>query len=958
MRDNNNPVLVATCIATLVVLSLVAYINMTAPEWLEVTRALTTSLIVAGIFGYGWFMHRRTRTLEAQLGEDLKLFRKVQDITSNESLSLDQQIHYLLDVGRDLLDLPLAIVSEIVGDDYRVCYVRSPEGGPPVGTQFALGDTYCSHTLTAGRPTGFHHAGQSEINCHPCYINFQLESYLGMAIEVDGRPYGTLNFSSPQARPNPFDERAYEFLAVLAYWIGNRLTQKRTQREARKRNKALENAIEGISHLDTEGRYQSVNSAYAGNAGYRPEEMIGMDWRKTVHPDDMADLEEVYHRMLNEGRATAEARGVRKDGTVFHKQITLVTDYGDDLAIIGHYCFMQDITNAVQARVAMARQQALFEALMRDTPDPMILCDLERRITAVNPAFSEVFGYRQEEIIGHTTALLYPDEQAFLQQGEERFHLSAEDKLLPYEQPYRRKDGTLFVSETVGTTLKDKAGNPLAFYGHIRDITERKRLEKLKEEFISTVSHELRTPLTSIRGALGLLSNGAAGALPDEAIKLTQVAERNSERLIRLINDILDMEKVSAGTLEVSTVQSSVSELVEQAVESNCGYADKHRVKLRLENRLDARVEVDPDRFEQILSNLISNAVKFSPEQATVSIRMEKQGTTIRISVIDAGKGIPEAFRPSVFERFRQADASDRRQQAGTGLGLAISKALVELMNGRIDFDSAVGVGSCFWIELPVVNDVQRVDHEPAPRILVVEDDPLTAEFLATVMGGDGFAVELAHDAESARKKLAQGHFDMVTIDPGLPDQNGLDLVHELRNEQAATLPIVVVSSRSPSEQALRDPGLALADWLAKPVCQEALLGRLKSAMAAHRRPRVLHVEDDRDIAETVAMVGHKVGDFESAYTLAEARQRLQAGRYDLVLLDLNLPDGRGWQLLPDIHEQPTKPAVVVFSSEEVSQCYAGQVDSNLTKSRARNDQLVETLSRVLAGKLKEASYE
>lgn len=958
MRKTTSLYMMIASPAALVGIAVAGYSLVGSSGLLVAIAALCVGATLACALVFGGIQSQRAKALEARLGEDLRLFRSVQEITSDETLTLDQQINYLLDAGRKLLGLPLAIVSEIDGDDYRVCHVRSPDGAPPVGTRFPLGDTYCSHTLKAGKPTGFHHAGRSEINCHPCYVNFKLESYIGMSVQVEGKPFGTLNFSSPDARPEPFDERDYEFLGVLAYWIGSRLTEKASQRKSRKLSQALQYAVEGISYVDPEGRYQSVNGAYAANTGYRPDDMLGMDWRKTVHPEDVPALEETYRRMLAEGRASAEARGIRKDGREFHKQVTLIAEFDDGGELVGHYCFMQDITEAVQARAAMARQQALFEALMRDTPDPMVICDLDRRIVAVNPAFTSVFDYQAEEVIGKTTAMFYPSEAEFEAQGRERFHLSAEEKRLPYEQQYRRKNGELFFSETVGTLLKDQAGIPLVFFGHIRDISERKRLEKLKEEFISTVSHELRTPLTSIRGALGLLAAGVAGTLSEDATKLTRVAERNSERLIRLINDILDMEKVSSGSLEVTTVPCAAIELVEQAVDANRGYAEKHSVNLHLEHPVDARIKVDPDRFEQVLSNLISNAVKFSPVGASVTVRMEQRVSDLRISVTDCGRGIPEAFKESVFERFRQADASDRREKAGTGLGLAISKALVELMDGRIDFDSAEGVGSCFWVELPLLETAVPDNNSSVARVLIVEDDPLTARFLSTVIGGDGYTVDLAHDAEEARAKLSEGQFDAVTIDPGLPDQNGLDLVQQLRDENSTVLPVLVVSSKSPSDEALEDPALALVDWLSKPVCHDVLLGRLKEALAGSRRPKILHVEDDRDIAETVALMGRGIGDFDAAYTLTEARRLLINERYDLVLLDLNLPDGKGWQLLPDIRQLPGKPAVVVFSSEELSNRFSSEVDSSLTKARTQNSQLVDTLSRVLAAKVKEKIHE
>jgi signal transduction histidine kinase len=227
-------------------------------------------------------------------------------------------------------------------------------------------------------------------------------------------------------------------------------------------------------------------------------------------------------------------------------------------------------------------------------------------------------------------------------------------------------------------------------------------VEQMKNEFVSTVSHELRTPLTSIRGALGLLSGGVAGPLPSMAAEMIGIAHKNSERLIRLINDMLDLEKVESGKLDFELVPVDLGALVAQAAQAHHGYAQERGVSVEVVVEAPgARALVDEGRFLQVLANLVSNALKFSPEGQPVVLRLARHGTGLRVSVEDRGPGIPEAFRSRIFQKFAQADGSDTRRRGGTGLGLSIAQAFMERMGGALGFTSEEGVGTTFWAELP-----------------------------------------------------------------------------------------------------------------------------------------------------------------------------------------------------------------------------------------------------------------
>ncbi|HEY6878580.1 MAG TPA: AAA family ATPase [Polyangiales bacterium] len=268
------------------------------------------------------------------------------------------------------------------------------------------------------------------------------------------------------------------------------------------------------------------------------------------------------------------------------------------------------------------------------------------------------------------------------------------------------------------------------------DISARKRTERMQSEFVSAVSHELRTPLTSIRGVLGLLAGGVCGALPEQVTRLVQVASDNAERLTRLVNDILDMEKLEAGKMSLRRSVLSVYGALETALRANEGFAVQHGVVLRSpQAEADdlALIRVDPDRLQQVLANLLSNAIKFSPEGGHVDVRIDVTETRVRVSVIDRGSGVPEGFRKSLFQRFVQADGSDTRRHGGTGLGLSITRQLVEQMGGTIEYSPMEPVGSCFAFEFPRVppNVVSADDGSES-----VPDDGLRARGATRGVGG------------------------------------------------------------------------------------------------------------------------------------------------------------------------------------------------------------------------------
>jgi signal transduction histidine kinase len=245
-----------------------------------------------------------------------------------------------------------------------------------------------------------------------------------------------------------------------------------------------------------------------------------------------------------------------------------------------------------------------------------------------------------------------------------------------------------------------------------RDITEQKRIERMKDEFIATVSHELRTPVTAIAGPLDLLTGGAVGHLPEPARRLIAIAQNNSKRLVRLINDILDIEKIESGMATFNFRLVDLKPLVKQAIEADRVMAEQFGVPVRLAAEApDAVVYTDGDRLMQVLTNLVSNAVKFSPRGNDVVVSMDVQGDHVRIAIRDHGPGIPDEFKALMFEKFAQVDATDARQKGGTGLGLSIVKQTMLRLGGRVGYNAAPSGGSIFHVDVPRRNSASRAEQ-------------------------------------------------------------------------------------------------------------------------------------------------------------------------------------------------------------------------------------------------------
>lgn len=344
-----------------------------------------------------------------------------------------------------------------------------------------------------------------------------------------------------------------------------------------------------------------------------------------------------------------------------------------------------------------------IRSILDNMVDSVITIDSNLVIKSCNQATEKMFEYKLSDIIGSTFDKFVSINKSLYNNIKDNFLEFCELGISENINGIR-VDGTLFPVEfNVGTIDLDKE---LLYIIVVRDITIRHEVNKMKDEFISTVSHELRTPLTSINGSIELILAGVCGEISDKVLHLLNIVNRNGKRLINLINDILDLEKIISGKIQFNNEIHNISKIVEKAIEDNKSYANQFNLTLEFINSLpEINVLVDQNRLIQVLTNLISNAIKFSGEYKTIQISMESSVDKVRINVKNYGEGVPEEFKSKIFQKFAQADSSDSRQKGGTGLGLNICKNLVELMNGNIGFVSEPNKETVFYIELPIVKD-------------------------------------------------------------------------------------------------------------------------------------------------------------------------------------------------------------------------------------------------------------
>ena len=728
---------------------------------------------------------------------------------------------------------------------------------------------------------------------------------------------------------------------VETFGIFRDVTEER--RSKRERDRFFDLSLELLCVASFEGFFVSVNPAFTEVLGWSVEELRERPFLDFVHPDDReATLAELGSLGAGQPTLRFDNRYRCRDGT--YRWFSWVATPAPDEGRI--YAVARDVTDRRNAADAVRASEGRLRAIFDHAGEGILTVDPRGRVESANPFAARLWRVDADGLVGRPAADLLPDRTPVGSGTGPARSVRG-----------RRPDGTEFPAEVSESSmdLPDGARTLLL----VRDVSEREALDRMKREFVSTVSHELRTPMTSIRGSLGILRSGLGGQLSERGVEMTDIAIRNTDRLIRLVSDILDVEKLATGRMDLEPRIVDLRELVRQAAEAGEPFAAEFGVKLVVEPFDEpAWIEVDPDRWLQVLDNLLSNAAKFSPAGARVDVEIEPRDDRVAVTVRDRGVGIPEAMRARIFERFGQVDATDSRRRGGSGLGLHIVRGIVERSGGTIELVSEPGAGSAFTVSVPRSDPPPSIARAPSDpgrpdagrRVLVCEDDADVARLLAVFLERDGWVPVVARTAAEALEEIRRGPLAAMTLDLDLPDEHGLTLLRGIRAEaSSADLPVVVVSASVDGRDGLNGDAVGIVDWLRKPIDEERLLAAVRSVDGTDRVPHVLHLEDDPDLRQVVDSHLDGIAVVRAVATVADARALLEREPVDLALIDVALPDGSGLDLIGELRRIDPALPIVLFSASEVGSDVVGRVEAALVKSRSSTEDLVTTIRELLA---------
>ena len=557
----------------------------------------------------------------------------------------------------------------------------------------------------------------------------------------------------------PIRDEAGEINGMIG--IGMDITQQQLAQTALRESEARYRQVTDSLHdvlfqTDAAGRWTFLNPAWTEITGHAISESLGAPSASALVPADRAEFAALTAATRGAQPANGPARVLRfvtKSGEVRWLEVALRANFDSADEFRGTAGTLRDVTDKLRAEDALRETLEMKRAILQGASYAIVSTGQDGVIQSFNPAAETLFGVRAEEVIGVATPAIFHDVAELKARARELSDELNEPVAPGFETLIARArrgadgeaewlclhaDGSAFPMRISHSVLRDADGQIAGYVSIGYDLTETRRAEKLKNEFVSVVSHELRTPLTSIRGALGLLAGGVAGELPASARQMIEIAHKNAERLVLLINDILDIEKIESGKMRFETTEISLASLLQNALESNRGYAQTLDVSMELEPLPPAlraaTLTGDESRLQQVMSNLLSNACKWTPRGSHVAVRaLLSPGATpdeprVSVEVQDAGPGVPPEFESRLFERFAQADGSATREKGGTGLGLAVTQAIVEKHGGVLSYrapDAPAGrVGATFHFEM----EAQNVSFERAPSAVAILDGRMSCE--------------------------------------------------------------------------------------------------------------------------------------------------------------------------------------------------------------------------------------
>jgi PAS domain S-box-containing protein len=594
--------------------------------------------------------------------------------------------------------------------------------------------------------------------------------------------------------------------------------------------KLLEAAPDGVMEVDSNGKIVLVNASCESLFGYSRTELLSMQVDQLVPTGARArhqKLREAFSKSPASrpmGQQASRLRGLRKDGSEFPLQISIspiqIAGSGHTVAIIRDVSDSEALAEALRASVNQTRE--LFEFM------PVACCVYDKwsfQILDVNRQAIATYGYSREEFLQLTVK-----------------HLRCPNTDVDAEQDdglrcHRRKNGEQIDVEA--------HRHPMHYQGReaqlvvLRDVTERRRFEetledarsraetasRAKSEFLASMSHELRSPLHTVIGFSELLAEGLEGPLNDKQQRFIQHIQKDSQHLLTLINDILDLSKIEAGRLEFHLEVLRIDTMIEETLAGVIPQAEAKGLSVSSSIAAGLEAWADKVRVHQLLLNLLSNAIKFTASGGSIRVEASEVGHSIQVSVEDTGIGVPPQYQESIFDVFFQVSATTKGVREGTGLGLAICRRLIEQMGGRIWVESQVGQGSKFSFTLPTIHAEALAPQREKPVVLVLEDDAAARELLRGYLEGENYELVFVDSIREALVKALEVRPDLVLLDLLLPGESGLEALKSLKGlRETRDIPVAVVSVVA-DDTALK---LGAAAYLTKPVNRERLVALVR----------------------------------------------------------------------------------------------------------------------------------